>query len=175
MERTEEDDQRVSFFMSKKILDEGQSGIAEGDKVGRGTFLSSFFDLLQAATPNRPPRFAQPALTKLQPEKIEHHDSHGRIRQHVRHDEEPDHAPPDVDLFQLRDSTVTARHGDITQGNVEGIFGLDQTSSVELFECDAIDPKAPFKISLALPDSGWLVSNSKTGDRYAPDQSSTRR
>lgn len=33
------------------------------------------------------------------------------------------HAAPDVDLFQLRDTSVPCRHGDLPQGDIERVLG----------------------------------------------------
>ena len=40
-------------------------------------------------------------------------DLHGRVLQHIWDDEKPDHAASDVDLVQLRHTTIAAGDGDV--------------------------------------------------------------
>ena len=48
---------------------------------------------------------------------------HWRVLQHIRHNEESDHASPDVHLVQLRYSTITSGNSDILEGDVQIILG----------------------------------------------------
>lgn len=47
---------------------------------------------------------------------------HRRILQHVRNNEEANHAPPNVDLIQLRNSSVSSCHCDLLQRDIQRVF-----------------------------------------------------
>lgn len=47
---------------------------------------------------------------------------HGRILQHVRNDEEPNHASSDINLVKLRYTSITASNGNILQRDVQVIL-----------------------------------------------------
>ena len=48
---------------------------------------------------------------------------HRCILQHVGHNEEADHAPPDVDLIELRYASVTTCDSNVPQCDVQVVFG----------------------------------------------------
>lgn len=47
---------------------------------------------------------------------------HRRILQHVRNNEEANHAPPNVDLIQLRNSSISSCHSDLLQRDIQRVF-----------------------------------------------------
>ena len=49
-------------------------------------------------------------------------DVHRRILQHVGHDEEADHAPADVHLIELGDTSIASRHRDIPERDIQVVL-----------------------------------------------------
>jgi hypothetical protein len=47
----------------------------------------------------------------------------GAIPKHIRHNEESHMRPPNVDLIEMADSSITRSNGDIFELNVHVIFG----------------------------------------------------
>ena len=50
-------------------------------------------------------------------------DVHWRILQHVGHDEEADHAPADVHLIELGDTSIASRHCNVPERDVQVVLG----------------------------------------------------
>jgi len=48
---------------------------------------------------------------------------HRRILQHVGNNEEANHAPSNVDLIQLRNSSVSSCHSDLLQRDIQRVLG----------------------------------------------------
>lgn len=48
---------------------------------------------------------------------------HGRVPQHVGHDEVSDMRAADIDLFEMRDAAVARRDGDVFELDVHVVFG----------------------------------------------------
>jgi len=69
---------------------------------------------------------------------------HGGILQHIWDDEETDHAPPDIDLIELRHAAIPSGYRDVFQRDVEIIFRCKEDVSVKkLCEGDG-PPSASF-------------------------------
>lgn len=49
----------------------------------------------------------------------------GAIPKHIRHNEESHMRPPDVDLVEMADSSISRRDSDILELDVHIIFGCD--------------------------------------------------
>lgn len=52
-----------------------------------------------------------------------------RPPQHIRHNEKPDMAAPNVDLIKMTDSAVARRHGDVFELDVHIVFGYGKVSA----------------------------------------------
>ena len=61
-------------------------------------------------------------FSKSEEGDIRYGHEHRRILQHIRDDEESNHASTDVHLVQLRDASIASSHRDIPQGYVQVIF-----------------------------------------------------
>ena len=59
---------------------------------------------------------------RIKSKKNRHGDSHRRVLQHIRHDEESNHASTNIHLVQLRYSSIAAGYCDILQGNIEVVL-----------------------------------------------------
>jgi hypothetical protein len=57
-------------------------------------------------------------------------DTSVNIPQHVRHDEEPHVATPNINLVEVRDTAIASCDGDILELNVHVVLGCAETENV---------------------------------------------
>ena len=59
--------------------------------------------------------------------------AHWCILQHIRYNEETNHATADVDLVELRNATIASSYSDILEGDVQVVLGCEELAGTRQY------------------------------------------